>query len=131
MKKIVTVAFLAIFIITGLLFLAPYIIVGGRTVNITDVTKEEIIILSAKGTEQNVHGIKIVVIGNIKGEATIYRYYHDGRIYKEYAIKEKVCKFMGGEYYSNTCKLKYKPSNVTSGRLRIKYKFKTIKPTPE
>ena len=73
--------------------------------------------------KKNIYSIKINIIGNIDGEAQIILYLDDGRIYNNKEIKGKIDLNFNNDWYSNKCKIEYKPNNVNNGKIIIYYEF--------
>lgn len=97
-----------------------------RTLEIKDLTKEQVITLSEINKPKSVHSIRITVVGYIDGSAAIQRSYEEKEIYSPEIISGKVDLRLGSDWYADRCLLIYKPANVKSGNLRIKYKFYTL-----
>jgi hypothetical protein len=95
-----------------------------RSVKVVDVQKEEVVILKNSHSTNHVYGISIRGTGNIDGEASISLILN-GEPYKTEMLKGKVRFDWGGDWYSDTAEIRYKPNNVNSGELLIEYKFST------
>lgn len=98
----------------------------GHSVEIMDVTKEQVITLRESNKPKNVIGLRLKITGYIDGSATIQRAYEDKKMYEPKMISGNVNLNLGGDWYNDKCLIIYKPSNVTSGTLKIKYKFGTL-----
>ncbi len=95
-----------------------------HSVKVTDIRKEEVIILRNTNNPEPVYGISIRGSGNIDGEATVSLILN-GEAYKTEKLKGRVSFKWGGDWYSDTAEIRYKPNNVNSGELVIEYKFST------
>ena len=95
-----------------------------RAEKVADVRNEEVIILINSHYPEHVYGINIRGSGNIDEEATISLMLN-GEAYKTEKLKGAVSFKWGGDWYSDTAEIRYKPNNVNSGELVIEYKFST------
>ncbi len=95
---------------------------------INNVTKETtVVLLSDKDKQKSVCGIQIYILGYIDGAATIYIINEHEHYEHEYKISSgKVGIKLSGDWYSNECLIKYEPTNVNSGHLKIRYYFDTL-----
>ena len=121
MKKIILFILAIVFIIILLFVIRPF--TGGSVIEIKDVTKEQMIMLAEINKPKSVHSIRIKITGHIDGSATIQRSYEDKKMYEPELINGNVDLHLGGDWYGDKCLIIYKPSNVTSGNLKIRYKF--------
>jgi len=124
MKKTIFLILAAILIAT--LLFAGKSFSGGSIIEIKDVTKEQIITLAELEKPKGVHSIRIEITGHIDGSATIQRAYEDKKMYGPEIISGNVNLHLGGDWYGDKCLIIYKPSGVTAGSLKIRYKFGTI-----
>jgi len=109
------------------LLVIPYDIVmyaKSGVATIDNVTKDATVVLfSGKDKEKMVSGLSIYISGYIDGSATISLCENDQNV-REYEISSgKVCIRRSGDWYNNECLIKYKPTNVSSGYLKIRYYF--------
>jgi len=101
-------------------------LIGGYTIEIADVTKEQVIMLAEEKKPENVNSLYITITGNIDGSATIQRSYKDKKMYNPEMISGKVNLRLGSDWYDDKCLIIYTPSDVVSGSLKIRYKFDTF-----
>jgi len=96
-----------------------------QSTRIADVQKEEVLVLKHKYKSHHVYGISIRGTGSVDGEANISLILN-GEPYKTEKLKGKVHFEWGGDWYSDTAEIRYKPVNVKSGELAIEYKFSIL-----
>ena len=117
------------------LLVSPFVISSDITmyaksevVMIDDVTKETAVsLLSDKDKQKSVCSLSVYISGYIDGSATISivsEFEHNEHEYKISSGKVRITR--GGDWYSNECLIKYKPLNVHSGHLKIRYCFDTF-----
>jgi hypothetical protein len=102
------------------LFIMPDIGVYTKSevVKIDNVTNEMTVLLSNKDRQKSVMSIRVSISGYLNGSATIFI----GEC--EYKVPSgKVHLKFGGDWYSDECLIKYKPLDVHSGYLAIRYYF--------
>ena len=129
MKKTFIVIFallLLIFLLFVLIDTIRHMPLGGKTVYVKDVTKEQTFLLESGDKNASITGIDIIIRGFINGSATINRYYENGKLSDSFEIKGKVRRLRGCDFYSSSLKLEYVPDNVESGHLKIEYRFVTL-----
>ncbi len=95
------------------------------SVKVSDVRKEEVVVLKYQNDSTHVTGINIRVTGKVNGGATISLML-DGKPYKKEELNGGVNIKWGGDWYSDTAELRYIPRKVNSGELLIEYKFSTL-----
>jgi len=116
------------------LLISPFIISSdinnyakSQVATIDNVTKETTVLLPAN--KKGVWSLSIYISGYIDGSATISvinPFGHDENE-SEYKIQGgKVSIKRGGDWYSNPCLIKYEPTNVNSGHLKIRYYFGSV-----
>ena len=93
-----------------------------QTYDVADVTKAEIITLEKKSTQGHIHGITVIGKGHIDGDAEIVLLL-SGTPYKTETLSGDVDFTWGGDWYSDSAKVEYKPSSVKSGHLSLQYAF--------
>jgi len=98
---------------------------GKQTHSIADVTKSEIVVLNKLSSQGNIIGISIVGNGHLDGSAEILLILN-GKPYKTEIISGNVKFQWGGDWYSDSATIEYKPSSVAGGHLSLQYKFKDI-----
>jgi hypothetical protein len=64
-------------------------------------------------------------VGSIKGTAEIHLML-DGKTYKTEMLSGQVSFRWGGDWYSPTAEIRYRPVKVESGKLELRYHFGTI-----
>lgn len=96
-----------------------------NSVAVTDVTKEEVIVLTNPSSGP-VHALAIRVTGHIDGEATLSVAY-EGKLYDTATVKGAgTTRVRGGDWYSDSAVVLYRPTNVTAGELIIEYEFSNL-----
>jgi hypothetical protein len=93
--------------------------------NIADVTKPETIMLKKVSSQGNIYSMTVVGRGYLDGTAEIVLILN-GKPYKTESLSGDVDFSWGGDWYSDSAKVEYKPSSVKSGNLSLKYKFEDI-----
>ena len=126
MKKILLIIFVIALILAAIFYIrlasSP-----AHTIQVKDVTQKQILTLIEKDRPKYVHGISILITGYIDGTATIQRAYENKEMYGPSTITGKVNLRLGGDWYGDKCLITYQPFNVRSGKLQIKYDFRTLK----
>ena len=91
-----------------------------QTVQVGNVSKPETIVLKASRGQSATHitGISLRFHGQIDGEATI-----TGTNVLTQKLTGTFNLKTGGDWYSDSCKLQYSPTNVHSGQVVIEYEF--------
>ena len=92
---------------------------------ITDVAKPEMIALKKQKGQGNIYGYSISGKGQIHGEATISLMLN-GKPYCVEQLSGNVAFERGGDWYSDSISILYRPSSVKKGNLHLKYKFKDL-----
>src|SRR5688572_3002026 len=93
-----------------------------QTSQIADVTKPATLQLTTapqQGT--SVHNLSLRIRGQIDGVA-----YISGTILSTQRISGEFDIKAGGDYYTTNCIVQYSPEQVKSGRVAVKYEFRTI-----
>lgn len=121
MKRII---FIILFVAT--VFLLKSFFFWGHSLPVNDVTQKQIITLIERDRPQHVHGIKIVITGFIDGSATVQRSYENKKMYEPSTISGIVNLQLGGDWYGDKCLILYEPSHVKSGKLKLRYDFRTL-----
>jgi hypothetical protein len=106
-----------------------WLALGGKVVNINDVTKVQTLALST--TARFPDGVNIFAQGYLDGSATITKSNLKENLYSYKIEKGNVYKGLSSEWYENDCILKYVPNNVTQGYLQIRYKFSDLHDFPQ
>jgi hypothetical protein len=105
----------------------------GRVVKIDNATQARDIALEAEDKEGYVWGVRISITGYIDNYAIVQQYdTQNGRQYMMYENrigKGRVSLSLDQDWYTESCLIRYKPQNVTSGNLQIRYVFKRIHET--
>ncbi len=96
--------------------------IGARTRNIVDVTKPDTVILTKIAGQGAIHSITITGAGNIDGNAEISLILN-GTPYKTETLSGRVNFQWGGDWYSDQAEIRYNPSSVVGGHLRLSYDF--------
>ncbi len=120
-------------LVTPLIAVGLFIFMGTRvfspqesTILLQDISQKQIIKLTQVQQKKSVYKISIVISGQIDGTAEIQLADRGNKMGSPHTIKGKVDLDLSGDWYENTCLLLYEPSQVTSGTLKIKYKFHTL-----
>ena len=122
MKKI-TLGIIIVVLLFALSLAVNYFFIW-NTVQIDDVTQKTVITLSSNNDK--VHYIRIIITGNIDGNAVLQLSDEEGNSYK-YEIKQgKVHLPIGSDWYHDKCLIKYEPIGVKSGKLKIRYRFLSL-----
>ncbi len=98
---------------------------GKQTHSIADVSKSETIVLNKLSSQSNIHGISIVGKGHLDGSSEIVLILN-GKSYKVERLSGDVNFKWGGDWYSDSVNIEYKPSSVKNGHLKLQYIFKDI-----
>ena len=96
--------------------------IGSHTHNVANVTKSETIILNKNPRQGLIHSLSITGHGKISGNAEIVLILNGGP-YKIETLSGSVDFRWGGDWYSDQAEIRYTPTSVTGGSLRLKYKF--------
>ena len=95
---------------------------GNRTHDVPDVTKPVTIILKKDPGQGPIHSLSVIGSGKIAGNAEIILILNGGP-YKTESLTGSVNFRWGGDWYSDQAEIRYTPTSVTSGNLKLKYKF--------
>ena len=93
-----------------------------QTYIVADVTNKTTITLHKNNGQGYIHRITIVAKGHLDGSAQI-NLILNGKPYKTENLSGKIDFEWGGDWYSDSAKIQYKPSSVNSGNLSLKYTF--------
>jgi len=96
--------------------------VGARTHEVADVTKSGTIVLNKNTGQGPVHSLLVAVHGKIAGTAEMVLT-SDGKPYKTEKLSGDVAFRWGGDWYSDQAEIRYTPSAVTGGYVRLSYTF--------
>lgn len=96
--------------------------VGARTLEVADVTKSGTIVLNKKTGQGPVHSLSVEVHGKIDGTAEMVLTL-EGKPYKTEILTGDIDFRWEGDWYSDQADIRYTPSAVTDGDLRLSYKF--------
>jgi hypothetical protein len=110
----------------GLIALVSGCGAGTRTVDVTDVTMSETIILKKDPGQGIIHSLSVKGEGKIEGNAEISLILNGGP-YKTEHLFGAVDFRWGGDWYSDQAEIRYRPMSPTGGSLRLKYKFNDLK----
>ena len=81
--------------------------------------------LHASGSSASkVDSLEVAVDGQIKGRAEI-QLWRGEKMEQSRRIQDDVHVKLGGEWYSDSAKIKYLPFEVTGGSIRVRYAFTT------
>jgi hypothetical protein len=95
-----------------------------HSVQITDVQKEETILLKNFQNSGHVYSISIRGSDSIDGDATVSLILN-GEKYKTEELTGAVRFSWGGDWYADRAEIRYEPNTVNSGELVIAYSFST------
>lgn len=132
--KNVIISLLILWVIVLLLWIAPRVYYRyadwGEAVTIDDVTSQQGILLAKDGVDAaHIISLKVNVRGDLDGATVIEKVYteNDSNYKDVYKTSPgKISIGMGGEWYSNKCLLRYKPIDVNSGNLSVRYEFTNV-----
>jgi hypothetical protein len=96
-----------------------------ETAPIADLTQTTIIKLVSSNPEKHVVSLQIRGAGSIDGTAQI-ELMLDGKPYRSEQLQGPVSFSWGGDWYSPTAEIRYRPSNVRGGKLSLDYRFGTL-----
>jgi hypothetical protein len=96
-----------------------------RTHNLADVTKPETIILKKKAEQGAIYSNSIIISGEINGNAEISLILN-GAPYKTEKLSGKVEIHWGGDWYADEVEIRYTPTLVTGGSLKLRYDFNDL-----
>jgi len=99
---------------------------SSKVTQIEDVTQRTTVLLSSEGDPNDIYGIIVNINGYIDGSAIIRQSYEGQGTYTHDIKQGKVRLKIGGDWYDSKCLIEYKPVNVSSGNLNIRYKFYDI-----
>jgi hypothetical protein len=92
------------------------------SVSISDVRQCETLVLGTKTGNPYTHGITIRGSGEIDGDATISLLLN-GEQYKVAKLNGRIDFAWGGDWYSETAEVRYKPTSVRAGKVVLHYRF--------
>jgi len=95
---------------------------GTRTHDIADVAKAETIILMKASGQKAIHSLSVTGSGKSDGNAEITLILNGGP-YKTEALSGSVSFQWGGDWYSDEAEIRYSPTSVTGGNLKLRYAF--------
>ena len=104
-------------------YLYNYFLIGGKTIQIEDVTNKTTITLTTEAHQKQMTTIGIILSGDINGSAAISVYNEVEQVFEIDIEKGKVNINKRGGCYTDKCTVEYEPLSVSSGKLQIKYKF--------
>ncbi len=106
----------------------PVIYKPSAVLNLTDASERQFLRLRKNFDEGNVYELKVRIRGKLNGTAKI-RMFDDVDTTK--VLQEKIIGSgqvdtrMGGEWYTNDCRMEYEPLSATQGSLKLEYRFGT------
>ena len=100
--------------------------IHNQQAEIKNIKNKETIILKKLPSQGNVHGIKIKISGYINEEAKISLILNQEE-YKTEILKGNFTFDWIGDWYADTAEVIYKPLNVQSGKVTLKYRFLDLK----
>jgi hypothetical protein len=98
---------------------------GEPSVAVRDVRQAEVLVLATKKTDRHPIAISIHCFGQIDGEATITLLV-GGQPYRIEKLSGSVDFEWGGDWYSETAKVRYEPVDVRSGKLVLHYSISKL-----
>ena len=93
-----------------------------RTHHVADVTKADTIVLSKKPAQGLIHSLSVIGSGEIDGKGEIILTLN-GKPYKTESLSGPVKFRWGGDWYSDDAEIRYTPTSVTGGDLKLRYGF--------
>ena len=95
---------------------------GKQTYTIPDITKQSTITLRKLPSQGNIHSITVTGKGHIDGNAKIVLIV-SGKPYKTESLSGDIDFKWGGDWYSDSATIEYKPTSIKSGYLNLRYNF--------
>ncbi len=95
---------------------------GTRTCDVSYVTKAETIVLKKASGQGPVHSLSVIGSGVLQGDAEISLILN-GCSYKTEKLSGKVDFRWRGDWYSDQAEIRYTPTSVNGGSLKLKYEF--------
>lgn len=92
---------------------------------VSDVTKNETIILRKNPSQGSVYALDVTGRGKIKGTAAIILELN-GAAYKTAYLTNSVRFNWSGDWYADEAKVIYQPISVDGGSLKLKYRFEAL-----
>jgi hypothetical protein len=94
-----------------------------REINIPDVSRNDVLHLQKRASQEHIHGISIAAEGSVlgRGEVQLLR---DGEIYQRKTVEGPVRFEWRCDWYSDQAEIRYVAGTVTSGTLTLRYDFK-------
>jgi len=89
---------------------------------LADVIKSETIVLKKSAGQGAIHSLSVIGSGELHGDAEIILILNGGP-YKTEKLSGKVDFRWGGDWYSDEAEIRYTPTSVTGGSLKLKYDF--------
>lgn len=96
-----------------------------RSLPIRDVTQSERLELAARENEKSIYRIDVIAEGELDGKAFVSA----GDSYGEEIGPGKFRAKLGGDWYTATCFVSYKPSTVRAGHVTVYYDFGSLDST--
>ncbi len=126
--RLIFAAFLlgACFVFTQ--WIVPVMQKPSAVLNLTDAGDRQLLRLRKNFDEGRVYELQIRIRGKLNGTAKIRMFDAEDA---EKVIQEKIIGSgevdtrMGGDWYSNDCRMEYEPLSATDGQLKLEYRFLT------
>lgn len=106
----------------------PVVQKPSAAITLNEMGERQLMRLRKNIDDGSVHGIKVRIRGKINGTAVIRMFDSEqtDKVMQEKIVGSgEVDIRMGGDWYSNECRMEYEPLSATSGGLKIEYNFKT------
>ena len=114
------------FIVTQ--YVLPHVSQPSAQINLTDAGERQLLRLRKNVGDGHVYALNVHIRGKLNGTAKI-RMFDDvdsTKILQEKIIGSgEVDTKMGGDWYTNDCRMEYEPMSATQGGIKIEYRFKT------
>jgi len=116
MKKTIIILFILFIVLSGCH-------IYEHQAEIRDVTVRETLILKKNSAQEHIHKLTIWVRGELDGNASLSLML-DGEIYDTAELSGKFdLEMYGGDWYSDSAELIYKPTGVKNGSVKLIYTF--------
>ncbi len=116
----------ACFVVTQ--FVLPRINQPSAAIQLTDAGERQLLRLRKNVGDGYVYALNVRIRGKLNGTAKI-RMFDDvdtAKVLQEKIIGSgEIDTKLGGDWYTNDCRMEYEPMSATQGGLKIEYQFKT------
>ncbi len=95
---------------------------GSKSDELPDVTKPDTVTLMKNPGQGPIHSLTVTGLGEIDGDAVIILMLNGGP-YKTEPLSGTVDFKWSGDWYSDQAEIRYTPTSVKGGKLRLRYRF--------